>query len=145
VITCTRRNIFRTHCIYFVPFNQSTNQTNKQPTKLYNRYGLHFLGCIKSVYKILIDFSLQRRSGFDPKPVCLRTVVNKVSLEKLVFRLYQFSSVTSTPQSSLPQYYTLQKDKWAKPQNLQTNQFSFRQWTALDREIFSPCFSLKYV
>jgi len=73
----------------------------------------------------LIDFSLQRRSGFEPEPVCLRTAVNKVSRVKLVLRLYQ-SSVTSTPHSSLFQYYTQQKDKWAKPQNLQTNQFSFR-------------------
>jgi hypothetical protein len=83
------------------------------------------MGCIKSLYKILIDFRIQQRSGFDPEPICLRTVVNKVSLEKLVLRLYQFSSVTSIPHSSLPQYYTQQKDKWAKAQNLQTNQFSF--------------------
>jgi len=32
------------------------------------------MGCIKSLYKILIDFRLQQRSGFDPEPVCLRTV-----------------------------------------------------------------------
>jgi len=83
------------------------------------------MGCTKSLYKILIDFRLQQRSEFDPEPVCPRTVVNEVSLEKLVPRLYQFSSVTSIPNSSLPQYYTQQKDKWAKLKTFKQNQFSF--------------------
>jgi hypothetical protein len=88
------------------------------------------------------------RPEFDPRPFYVKFVVDRVSLDYVFLRVLRFSLVSIIPpvlQNNFDFNITHQKDKRAKPGNLQTQQWLFGYQVAVDINMHPHCFILQRV